>query len=133
MTNEKIEELALKLDQGESPYIVAIQALGLACQLHSELAALRSCPGMGEVDALVESYSFSSSRQGCKEKFLELADLARRYAVALTEERERADERERLLKKCQDVFGEDMERVKDCVDWSESYRRILAICGKGDG
>lgn len=98
--------------------------------LTAELAALTSCPAMEEVDALVHQESLPlCERESCTDKdgvlFQRLAAIARRSIAS-------RQEVVGLLVKCHEVFREEMNRVKDCIDLSESYRRIIEIVeGKG--
>lgn len=121
-------------------------------ELTAELATLRSCPEMGEVDAVmptiadvdiardlvIQERDHGRLWEPFRDKVDALANLARvaihfyRQAIAShATEKQRADEVERLLKDAAAYSDGRIETRAKSGD--EDAAKILAICGKGDG
>ena len=136
LTNERLEEMKSN--------VFSLKSISEAEQIAmiDELLSLRTAaaPEMGEVEALMEKWNGPGPWEGevVEEALQELADLARRYAAALTEERKRGDEVAGLLRwwvEFKDGFGqlEGISVGSAVNEWKENARRILAICGKEVG
>jgi hypothetical protein len=127
MTDARIEELRSEAKRQSLPGCgtfvnaleLALKAIAYAESLTTQLSAIRDA-GDEEVEG-----EFLVALQG------DLLDdqreaIVKLHSIAISRGQQR-DEVVGLLKKCHEVFREEMEQAKDCADWAESYRRILEI------
>ena len=110
----------------------------LVDSLTAELAALKSCPEMGEVDAIEDWLEGKEIEFGVVRRIKRLVEMVGQLSAALTEERKRGDEVAGLLRwwvEFKDGFGqlEGISVGSAVNEWKENARRILAICGKEVG
>lgn len=111
--------------------------IGMMQEVCSYVAAIKSCPEMGEVDAVYDGIIEYVADECGEVALRELANIARRAIAANATEKQRADEAERLLKVLKNLPG-----VETAIELAIAYRyheynsemsKILAICGKGVG
>lgn len=112
--------------------------LGMMQEVCAYVKSLRSCPEMGEVDAIEDWLEGKEIEFGVVRRIKRLVEMVGRLSAALTEERKRGDEVAGLLRwwvEFKDGFGqlEGISVGSAVNEWKENARRILAICGKGVG
>lgn len=112
--------------------------LGMMQEVCAYVKSLRSCPEMGEVDAIEDWLEGKEIEFGVVRRIKRLVEMVGQLSAALTEERKRGDEVAGLLRwwvEFKDGFGqlEGISVGSAVNEWKENARRILAICGKEVG
>jgi len=100
--------------------------------LDSELATLRSCPEMGEIDAIEDWLEGKEIEFGVVRRIKRLVEMVGQLSAALTEERKRADEAERLLRKFIASKDGAMQEIREWATEDPDCRRIIELCGEGE-